>query len=71
MIVGLSRQVQSPQGRLSGRAAEVSGGVEAAVHDGISPAKKSGSLLKAFQLIGLGPSRLSRVVHFKSADGEY
>lgn len=43
MIVGLARQVQSPQGKLKPLVE-----VEAAVHGGTSPAQRSSSVLKAF-----------------------
>ena len=47
MIVGLAKQVQSPQGRLSGQLKPLVE-VEAAVHGGTSPAQRSTSVLMAF-----------------------
>ena len=47
MIVGLAKQVQSPQGRLSGQLKPLVE-VEAAVHGGTSPAQRSTSVFMAF-----------------------
>ena len=53
MIVGLARQVQSPQVRLSGQLKPLVE-VEAAVHGGTS-AQRSSSVLVAFQMIWVRP----------------
>ena len=62
----LTRQIQNSQGRLSGHAGNSGAGADAVIH-GLNCSflrETSVLLLKSFQLIRPGPSRLSRIISF-------